>query len=154
MNDLMALFDWAIVKIEIAAVFLEAHPMTESFLGICGTVLIMTEILKRNYVSNTNKITVKCRFCEEGVIRISRGKVIQTISFIFGVITAYYLWEFKTRLPWYVVGILAAALMSECHTLTIATIRWKFPVLAAYLTGDRRIKNQGPPKGKDDLRKR
>lgn len=70
-----------------------------------------------------------------------------------GFVSSWVLWPDNSSMPWYVLGIITGPALSWLHTHAIKIIAWKWPGLAAALTGNRRKTDNGPPNGGENKRK-
>jgi len=64
-----------------------------------------------------------------------------------GLLGSFYLWPPDSNIPWFIAGLIISGAVSFAHRFILIAIRWKFPELGAIITGDRRIRNDGPPNG-------
>jgi len=68
-------------------------------------------------------------------------------SFVMSGIASFFLWPHVSTVPWWIVGIIGGPAANLLHRVTIGVLKWKYPELAAAITGDRRKTVQPPPGG-------
>lgn len=73
------------------------------------------------------------------------------MSAVMGLVGAWFLWPPDSGTAWWIAGLIVSGAVSYAHKWALIFIRWKFPALAAIITGDRRKSYQEPPG--DDRRK-
>ena len=82
------------------------------------------------------------------------------ISFLLGIIAAFFLWPATSTAPWWLAGIVLGPAMSIFYKYAAIIVRWKFPGLWNAINAERSVlsnrrKNKGdllPPGVGDDRR--
>ena len=101
---------------------------------LAGFVLAVTELLKRIWRR------IGTRYYDKDVWFISSA---------VGVVGAWFLWPPDSNVPFWIAGLIGSGLVSFAHRYAIVLVEWKFPDLAAILTGDRRKGHAPPPDGEE-----
>lgn len=65
----------------------------------------------------------------------NRKQALYLCAFIAGLVASFLLWPEQKTIPWFIAGIVSGPLSNFLHYIVIAGIQWKFPKLAAIISG-------------------
>lgn len=110
-----------------------------AIVGISLMVILFTEVGKR-YVRNRFK-----RYRQSAAFINIDAMVIAAIT---GTAFAYPLWPMTAKPPWFIIGAGTGVVLILLHAFGTVFIRWKWPGLAAMMSGNRRQRSASENPGR------
>ena len=114
--------DWFSLAIDFLTTLL-THKEWIALAWVLVVIYAGTESFKRSYAVTLPKV--------------KRKKLLYFCAFLIGVLFSFLLWPKSGTLPWYVPAMFAGPLSNFLHWAVLSLIEWKFPKLAAILTGNK-----------------
>ena len=65
----------------------------------------------------------------------NRKQALYLCAFIAGFATSFLLWPEQKTIPWFIAGVVSGPLSNFLHWAVISMIEWKYPRLAAIISG-------------------
>jgi len=75
------------------------------------------------------------RFIAIYMAKINRKQALYFCAFAAGIAASFLLWPDNKTIPWFIAGIVSGPLSNFLHWLVVSLIEWKYPKLAAIISG-------------------